>query len=86
MKQVKIANLKAHLSEHLRSVRRGESITVLDRDTPVARLVPVGSSENGLVIRPAKTHRKFSDIPLPPKPAGLKTDPVQLLLEDRQKR
>ncbi len=40
MKQVKIADLKNNLSRHLTRVRRGGEITVLDRDTPVARIVP----------------------------------------------
>ena len=37
---VKIADLKNNLSRHLARVRRGSEITVLDRDTPVARIVP----------------------------------------------
>ena len=37
MKSVGIAELKARLSEHLKSVRRGRTLTVLDRETPVAR-------------------------------------------------
>jgi antitoxin (DNA-binding transcriptional repressor) of toxin-antitoxin stability system len=37
-KKVKIADLKANLSRHLRSVKTGESITVMERDTPVALL------------------------------------------------
>ena len=40
MSDVRIAELKARLSEHLRSVRNGSTLTVLDRDTPVARIVP----------------------------------------------
>src|SRR5437879_8662139 len=40
MSNVRIADLKAHLSEHLRSVRNGGTLTVFDRDTPVARIVP----------------------------------------------
>ena len=36
MKQVRIAELKARLSEYLRAVRRGETIAVLDRETPIA--------------------------------------------------
>jgi prevent-host-death family protein len=43
MKAVRIADLKARLSERLREVRRGRTITVLDRDTPIARLVPYES-------------------------------------------
>src|SRR5262245_52362392 len=40
MRQVRIAELKARLSEYLRAVRGGETIAVLDRDTPVAQIVP----------------------------------------------
>jgi antitoxin (DNA-binding transcriptional repressor) of toxin-antitoxin stability system len=40
MGTVKIADLKNNLSRHLAHVRKGGEITVLDRDTPVARIVP----------------------------------------------
>ena len=40
MRQVKIADLKNNLSRHLEGVRRGGELTVCDRETPVARLVP----------------------------------------------
>ncbi len=35
----RIAELKSRLSEHLRSVRTGRTLTILDRDTPIARIV-----------------------------------------------
>ena len=38
--EVKIAEFKSHLSEHLRAVRRGHEIIVKDRETPIARVVP----------------------------------------------
>jgi prevent-host-death family protein len=40
MQGVKIADLKNNLSRHLTRVRQGGEITVIDRDTPVARIVP----------------------------------------------
>ena len=40
MNQVKIADLKNNLSRHLARVRQGGEITVVDRDTPVARIIP----------------------------------------------
>jgi len=40
MTTVKIADLKNNLSRHLAHVRQGGELTVLDRDTPVARIVP----------------------------------------------
>lgn len=40
MQTAKIADLKNNLSRYLGRVRKGAEITVLDRTTPVARLVP----------------------------------------------
>jgi prevent-host-death family protein len=82
MKTVGIAELKARLSEHLRAVRGGRPLTILDRDTPVARLVPYEASEP---LRVRRATRKASEIGLPPPPAG-QTDSMALLLEDRAKR
>jgi prevent-host-death family protein len=36
---VSISELKARLSEHIRRVKRGGEVLILDRGTPVARLV-----------------------------------------------
>jgi prevent-host-death family protein len=81
MSDVRIADLKARLSEHLRSVRNGNTLTVLDRDTPVARIVPY--SERPLEVRQAK--RRIRDLRLPARPAK-RTDSVAVLLEDRRRR
>ena len=45
MVNAKIADLKNNLSRYLAHVRRGGEITVLDRDTPVARIVPFAPRE-----------------------------------------
>jgi antitoxin (DNA-binding transcriptional repressor) of toxin-antitoxin stability system len=73
--------LKARLSEHLRAVRKGREITVLDCDTPVARIVPFQSE--GLDVRRAS--RRPRDLALPPPPAT-PTDGLSALLEDRARR
>src|SRR5437868_4483650 len=52
MKHVRIAELKARLSEYLRAVRRGETISVLDRETPVAQIVPVHDRTTVRVRKP----------------------------------
>jgi len=83
MKQVRIAELKAKLSEYLRAVRRGETIAVLDRDTPVAQIVPVRSTSALRLRKPAPGTPPPNRVPLP-KPANLSIDIVQLLLEERQ--
>ena len=81
MSDVRIADLKARLSEHLRSVRNGGTLTILDRDTPVARIVPYAAQP--LEIR--KATRRIRDLKLPPK-LSRRTDSVALLIEDRRRR
>lgn len=43
--RVKIADLKNNLSRHLSQVRAGGELIVLDRETPVARIVPFDRHE-----------------------------------------
>jgi antitoxin (DNA-binding transcriptional repressor) of toxin-antitoxin stability system len=84
MTTVRIADLKARLSAHLRAVRRGRTLTVLDRDTPVARLVPYAREADTLrVRRPRPGAPRLHRIPLPP-PLRLRVDVVALLSEERQ--
>jgi antitoxin (DNA-binding transcriptional repressor) of toxin-antitoxin stability system len=81
MSDVGIADLKARLSEHLRSVRNGDTLTVLDRDTPIAQIIPY--TTRTLDVR--KATRRLRDLKLPPKPAK-RTDSVAVLLDDRRRR
>jgi prevent-host-death family protein len=83
MKQVRIADLKARLSEYLRAVRRGETIVVLDRDTPIAQIVQVREQPALRVRKPASGAPPLNRVRRP-KPAKLNIDIVKLLLEERQ--
>ena len=84
MIMVRIAELKSRLSEHLRKVRAGGSLTILDRDTPIARIVPWKAGEGSLKLRPPLSGApKLQHVPLPP-PLGLRGDIVKLLMEERQ--
>jgi prevent-host-death family protein len=83
MRQVRIAELKARLSEYLRAVRRGESIAVLDRETPVAQIIPVSDRSALRVRKPAPGTPPPNRVRVP-KPVKLNVDVVQLLLEERQ--
>jgi antitoxin (DNA-binding transcriptional repressor) of toxin-antitoxin stability system len=81
MKRVGIADLKAHLSGHLRTVRKGETLVIIDRETPVARLVPFGASASGLVTRqPTRELQAFKPLP----PLSPPVDSLAALLEERQ--
>jgi prevent-host-death family protein len=82
MSRVGIADLKANLSRHLRRVRSGRTLTVVDRNTPVALIVPY-ASESPLELRAAI--RTPAQLRLPPPPAS-PTDSLSVLLEDRSSR
>ena len=41
MKKAKIAELKNNLSRYLDQVRHGETVLVVDRDQPIAQIVPL---------------------------------------------
>jgi len=82
MSKVGIADLKARLSEHLRRVRKGQTLVVLDRDTPVARIVPY-DLESPLAVQRAT--RKPRELRLPPPPPA-PTDSLTVLLQDRASR
>ncbi|MBI4701177.1 MAG: type II toxin-antitoxin system prevent-host-death family antitoxin [Deltaproteobacteria bacterium] len=55
MKLVRIADAKNNLSRHLEYVRAGGRVRILDRNTPVADLVPVdtveGDDEDAALLR-----------------------------------
>ena len=81
MKHVGIANLKAHLSEHLKSVRKGRTLTVFDRDTPVAQIVPFAAE----AVDVRRATRRLKDLEQPSAPSK-PTDSVAVLLDDRGRR
>jgi len=83
MTSVGTAELKAHLSEHLQAVRRGETIVVLDRREPIARIVPIGAAGLELVIRQA--NGALHDVPLLP-PSRAAGDVMEQLREERAER
>jgi prevent-host-death family protein len=83
MRTVRIAELKARLSEYLRAVRNGETIAVLDRETRVAEIVPVRAANTLRVRKPAAGAPALNRVPLP-EPSISSIDVVQILLETRQ--
>lgn len=79
----RIADFKAHLSAYLRRVRAGHPLTLYDRDTPVAQVVPIDRPPERLVIR--KGTGRLEDVVLPP-PLGIEVDSLAALLEERADR
>jgi prevent-host-death family protein len=79
MRTAKISELKAKLSAHIDYVKRGEEVLILDRNTPVARLVPAPSVEEygererrliakGVLSPPKSPRKKREEWPEPPGP------------------
>ncbi len=58
MKYAKIGELRDRLSRYIDQVREGSEVLVLDRDRPVARLVPAG----GVSPAPAGDAKRLLDL------------------------
>jgi len=86
MISVRIAELKNRLSEYLRAVRRGETLTVTDRDTPIARIVPWVAEDASLVVRAAKAELREARKRRLPRRPGARTNSLAALLEERGQR
>lgn len=80
-KTVMIAELKAQLSAYLRAARRGQSVVVCERATPVARLVPYSEEAGALTSR--LPTRPWGSTKLPP-PLRRPIDSLAALFEERQ--
>ena len=83
--------MKANLSRYLRVVRRGGEVQVLDRGTPVARLVPTTANDEGGrerliakgILRPGKGSAAAI---LEKPPLALPVNLSEALTEDRTDR
>ena len=98
MHEAKISQLKNHLSRYLALVRKGEAVRILDRDRPVAHIVPITEGtagrpaglealaqmeRKGLVRRGSgRIDREILDRDPPGKPCGV----LEALLEEREGR
>ncbi len=80
VKTINISTFKARISEYLRMVRRGERITITDREHPIATVAPV-EPEPELVIHPPSEKLSFPKLSF-----KVTKDPLDFLLEDRAKR
>jgi prevent-host-death family protein len=95
MKCAKISQIRDHLSEYLRTVRKGETVIIYDRATPVARLEPVPTTARdaplsyqkalaaGILMPPRAVDDALQKLERPPKskqPAQL----VNALIEERR--
>jgi prevent-host-death family protein len=101
MRKATISQAKDRLSEYLQLVERGETVLILRRDKPIARLVPIESANGrnaeeahladlerlGIVRRPPRSARPgwFARLPKAPEVAK-DVDVVSILIEQRGDR
>jgi len=78
-KTITVEELAANLKEHLAEVRDGETLTITDEGRTIAFMEPPRHLEQRGVRYP------FRNFDPGPRPEGLKSDPVELLIEDRQR-
>lgn len=95
-----IAELKDHLSQYLRRVRRGETIWVKDRDRIIAKIEPVHAAdidgdeaawmaelvESGVAVAPTEkmTTEELEEFLSSPVKLKKKVSGVAMLLEERE--
>jgi prevent-host-death family protein len=86
MKKAMVSDLKTHLSAYLAEVRRGRSVIVCDRATPIARLIPYEpDADDGFQVVPASLPIRDLKKVRSVRPQR-SIDVVRLLREDRDAR
>ena len=100
MKKANVAELKNRLSHYLAQVKRGETVLVMERSNPIARLIPVpppggksGEEEKAWLrhmeasgILRVGPGKGVEEIWKNPPPGRIATGAVQALIEDRGQR
>ena len=94
METAGVSELKASLSEYLARVKAGEEVLVTDRGQPVARIVPIARTEDGIPahlralervglarVGKGQLPKGFWDRPRPGDPEGLA---LRALLAERE--
>lgn len=82
-----VSKLKLHLGKYLKMVRRGRDIIVLDRTTPVAKLVPYTDDAADViaVTAPLEDPAELAGLHFEPVD-GAATNSVEFLLAERRER
>lgn len=81
---VNIAMLKAKLSYYLGQVKQGGEILVMDRNTPVARIVASSGAQSLVVTEAKKSPATLKNMKI--RPTKKRTNSTELLREDRDRR
>ena len=98
MKEAKISEIRDGLSRYLALVRKGEVVRILDRNVPIAQIVPIHTASGARPVgdealadleRKGLIRRGHGEIPreiLERDPPGRPLGAIKTLLEERQRR
>ncbi len=86
---VSIRELKSRLSHYLRLTRKGESVIITDRGTPIGRIVPIGQDLDRRITSMCDAGQaQWNGQKLPKRKAVAKlrdgNSVARLLIEDRE--
>jgi antitoxin (DNA-binding transcriptional repressor) of toxin-antitoxin stability system len=79
METISISNLKTHLSATLKEVVKGIHYLVMDRDHPIAEIIPYSEKQRLMITAPKSKAKKIQNS----FKGKVKLDPVEYLLQDR---
>ena len=80
MESISISNLKTHLSATLKEVVKGIHYLVMDRDHPIAEIIPYSEKQRLMITLPKSKAKKIINS----FKGKVKIDPVEYLLQDRR--
>ena len=80
MESISISNLKTHLSATLKEVVKGIHYLVMDRDHPIAEIIPYSEKQRLMITLPKSKAKKIINS----FKGKVKLDPIEYLLQDRR--
>lgn len=80
MQTITISKLKNNLSAEIKKLKKSGGIEIVQRDVPVARLIPIEEKPKLEIYSRAKGPFKFRRSPI-----EVDFDPIESLLEERRK-
>jgi prevent-host-death family protein len=75
--KVGIAELKAHLSEYVRGAQKGKEVVIKDRETEIAKIVPIRERKPAFRVVPASHPSKGIDDMARFRPTGAKPEEIE---------
>lgn len=82
--KVGIAELKAHLSEYVRAAQKGKEIIIKDRDTPIAKLVPIETRTLPFRVIPASRPSRGVNDMVGARPTGVTPEEIDRIIEENR--